>query len=74
MEEAEMTALMEKAWAETNTLSEREQNLIAQVVLDTIEDEREWDRQFAASQDMLNFLADKALAEYHAGQTKEIRA
>lgn len=69
-----MTALLEKALEETTALSEREQNLIAQVVLDTIEDEHEWDQQFAASGDMLDFLADKALAEYQAGQTKEIRA
>lgn len=69
-----MTALLEKALSETTTLSEREQNMIAQIVLDTIEDEREWDRQFAASEEMLDFLADKALAEYHAGQTKEIQA
>ncbi len=67
-----MTALMEKAWAEMSTLPEREQDMVAQIILDTIRDEQTWDRQFAASHDFLDHLADKALADYEAGQTREL--
>lgn len=67
-----MTALLEKAWAEVSTLPEREQEMVAQIILDTIRDEQEWDRQFAESHDFLNHLADKALDDYEAGRTREL--
>ena len=67
-----MTALMEKAWAEMSTLPEREQDMVAQIILDTIRDEQAWDQQFAASYDFLDHLADKALADYKAGRTREL--
>ena len=34
-------------------------------------DDALWDEQFAASQDILDKLADDALAKYHAGLTEE---
>lgn len=34
-------------------------------------DDALWDEQFAASQDVLSKLAEKALAKYHAGLTEE---
>jgi len=67
-----MTALMEKAWAEMSTLPEREQDMVAQIILDTIRDEQAWDQQFAASHDFLDHLADKALADYEAGRTRDL--
>jgi hypothetical protein len=69
-----MTTLLEQAFQETAALPERDQDWLAQMLLDTIRDEREWDRQFAESQDMLDFLGEKALAEYEAGRTHEISA
>ena len=45
---------------------------MAQLLLDTLRDEREWDRQFAESQAMLDSLGDKALTEYEAGRTSEL--
>ena len=69
-----MTALMEQAFQETASLPEPEQNWLAQILMNLIRDEQEWDRQFADSQDMLNALGEKTLAEYEAGQTTEISA
>ena len=66
--------LLEKAFQESAALSESEQNWVAQMLLDTIQDEHEWARQFASSQDMLSSLADQAMADFHAGLTKEIKA
>jgi len=67
-----MTVLLEQAWAEVSTLPEREQEMVAQIILNTIHDEQEWDRQFAASHDFLDHLADQALADYEAGRTREL--
>ncbi len=68
----EMTSLLERAFEETATLPESEQDWVAQLLLDTLRDEREWDRQFGESQEMLDFLGEKALAEYEAGRTREL--
>ena len=67
-----MTALMEQVWTEVSTLPEREQDMVAQIILDTIRDEQAWDRQFAESHDFLEHLADRALADYQAGRTREL--
>ena len=64
--------VLEQAWAEVSARPEREQELVAQIVLDTIHDEQEWDRQFAESHDFLDHLADKALAEYEAGRIRDL--
>ena len=65
-----MTASMERAWAEMSTLPEREQDTVAQIILDTIRNEQTWDQQFAASHDVLDHLADRALADHKAGRTE----
>ena len=67
-----MTSLLEQAFEETSALPESELDWVAQLLLDTLRDEREWDRQFAESQAMLDSLGDKALAEYEAGRTREL--
>lgn len=67
-----MTALMGRAWAEMSTLPEREQDMVAQIILDTIRGEQTWDQQFAASHDFLDHLAGRALADYEAGRTQEL--
>ena len=67
-----MTALLEQAWAEVSARPEREQEMVAQLVLDTLRDEQAWDRQFAESHDFLDHLADKALADYEAGRTRDL--
>jgi hypothetical protein len=64
-----MTELLESAIARLQTLSESEQNAIAAIILEEIEDERRWDEAFSRSPDLLAQLAASAMAEYHGGKT-----
>lgn len=67
-----MTKLLEKAVKEVNKLSEKEQNELAQIILDEIEDEKMWEESFNKSQDALSKLADEALDEFNKGSTKSL--
>lgn len=67
-----MTELLEKAFAEASKLSQREQDALAQWILEELASERRWDQAFATSQDVLEKMADEALAEYRAGKTEEL--
>lgn len=64
-----MTKLAEKAWAALQELDDREQDRLAQMVLEDIESERKWDQLFATSQDVLEKLAQEAQEDYEAGRT-----
>lgn len=65
-----MTKLFEKAVKEVSRLSENEQDELAQLILDELEDEKKWDSKFADSQNELSKLADEALEEDNKGLTK----
>jgi hypothetical protein len=65
-----MTELLERAIAELAKLPREDQDAIASRILEEIEDERRWSDSFAHSQDVLERLADEALAEYRAGKTQ----
>jgi hypothetical protein len=67
-----MTDLLERAISSLKTLPEEEQNAIAAIILDEIEDERRWDEAFSRSPDTLAKLAAFAMAEYRAGKTQEL--
>lgn len=67
-----MTELLERAISRLQTLSESEQNAIASIILDEIEDEQRWDEAFSRSPDILAKLAASAMAEYRAGLTQEL--
>ncbi len=67
-----MTELLERAIAKLQTLPESEQNAIASIILEEIEDERLWDESFSRSPNVLAELAASAMAEYHAGETQEL--
>jgi tripartite-type tricarboxylate transporter receptor subunit TctC len=67
-----MTSLLEKAFAEAAKLSQDEQDAVARFLLQELESEREWDKRFAESQSQLDQLAQEALAEYLAGQTRRL--
>ncbi len=67
-----MTKLLEKAFAEASKLPQEEQDELGEWILDELASERRWDDAFARSQDALERMAEKALAEYHAGKTKEL--
>jgi uncharacterized membrane-anchored protein YhcB (DUF1043 family) len=63
---------LEKASAEAAKLSEDEQDAVARFLLEELESEREWDKRFAESASQLDQLAQEALAEHRAGQTRRL--
>jgi TRAP-type C4-dicarboxylate transport system substrate-binding protein len=67
-----MTQLLRKALAEVSRLPEDEQDAIAAVVLAELSSERRWNELFEKSQDVLEELAEEALAEHRTGKTKRL--
>ena len=67
-----MTQLLDKAFEAASKLSELEQNALAQWLIDEIISERKWEKVFAESEDVLDKLADEALAEHAQGKTKTL--
>lgn len=67
-----MTGLLERAFAEAAKLSEPEQDALAQWILEELRSEQRWDAAFAASTNVLQQLADEALAEHRAGKTQPL--
>ena len=65
-----MTKLLEKAFEEASKLPDIEQNILARRVLEELESEKSWEAAFAASEDVLEAMADDALAEHDRGQTR----
>ena len=54
------------------TLSATEQDTIASMILEELEDDLRWDEAFSRSPNTLAKLAATALAEYRAGKTQEL--
>lgn len=67
-----MTQLMQDVLEKVQTLAPDEQNAIAQVILDELEDEQRWAQSFAQSQDALGRLADKVRADIRAGKVQHV--
>lgn len=67
-----MTDLLEQAIARLKTLPAVEQDAIAAMILEELEDEIRWDKAFTSSQDTLAKLAAEAMTEYRAGKTQEL--
>jgi len=74
-----MTELLERALAKPSkriarlkTLSATEQDTIASMILEELEDDLRWDEAFSRSPNTLAKLAATALAEYRAGKTQEL--
>lgn len=67
-----MTKLLEKAFEEASKLSEKEQNIVAEWLLEELAAERRWEKTFAESEDLLSQLADEALEEHRQGKTKPL--
>jgi hypothetical protein len=65
-----MTKLLERAFDQARALSEREQDSIADLILNELGDEARWAKAFAASADALATLAEEALAEDRAKKTR----
>jgi hypothetical protein len=68
-----MTQLLEEVFAHVQRLPDTEQDAIADVIFEELEDEKRWQAAFASSQDQLAVLGMKALAEYRAGNTRELK-
>ena len=66
-----MTSLLEKALRKAARLPAAEQDRIAQVILDEIEDEVRWQTTFATSQDQLAALARAAREEIARGDVRD---
>lgn len=67
-----MMQLLEKALKEVAKLPASEQDAVAAIVLEELASERRWSQSFAKSQDLLEKLAEEALAEDAAGRTKPL--
>ncbi|MCF8107004.1 MAG: hypothetical protein K9K64_16125 [Desulfohalobiaceae bacterium] len=67
-----MTKLLEKAFEEASKLPEMDQNVLAKWVLDELHSERSWTTTFAESEDILEKLADEAMAENRKGKTSPL--
>ena len=67
-----MTRLLAKALEEASRLPETLQDEIAERLLDDIHGEEQWDQTLARSADALEKLADRALADFKAGRTKQM--
>lgn len=65
-----MTKLLERVFKEASKLPEIEQNAFAKWMLDELEAEAKLQKAFEASEDILDKLADEAVAEHKAGKSK----
>ena len=65
-----MTELLEKAFTEASKLPMQEQDALASWILEELASERRWEEALTASGDILDQLADEALAEHRAGRTQ----
>ena len=69
-----MTKLLEEAFARVSELPQEEQDKVARFLLAELESERQWAELFnrPESEEMLERLADEALAEHRAGRTRPL--
>jgi len=67
-----MTKMLEKAFKKAAKLPEAEQNALAKWLLEELEAEKEWEKRFAESEDILGRLADEALEAHRKGKSKQM--
>lgn len=65
-----MTNLLEKAVKKISKLPDNEQNEIAKIILEEIEDEKIWYNKFKNTQSELSILSDEAMTEFKSGKSK----
>ena len=66
-----MTRLLEQAIGEARKLTPAEQDAIAAIILDELDDDRRWDEAFANSQDQLAKLAAKLRRDIADGRVRD---
>jgi hypothetical protein len=67
-----MTQLLEQAIAKVKELPPAQQDAIATLILEELEDEALWDKKFGQSQNALAKLASEAMAEYRSAITEKV--
>ena len=67
-----MTKTLEEVLRQVAKLPEAEQDALAEAIRAEIGAEKDWDKSFAGSLDVLERLADEAIADHRAGRTKPI--
>jgi hypothetical protein len=67
-----MTKLLQQAVRKVQALPDVDQDAIAALILEELEDEARWDTSFAQSRSALEKLAAEAAAEHRAGKTKPL--
>ena len=67
-----MTALLEKAMTQVKRLPDSQQNAIAALILEEMQNDIHWDDAFDKSQDLLARLASEALEEDKLGITRDL--
>lgn len=67
-----MTKLLERAIAEVKKLPVMQQDAIATLILEELQDEVYWDEAFEKSQRVLASLAEEAMDEDRAGRTWQL--
>jgi hypothetical protein len=67
-----MTKALEEAFREASKLPEAEQDALAAAIRTAIEADKDWDKSFANSLDVLERLADETIGDHRAGRTKPV--
>lgn len=67
-----MAQLLTKAFEKAAELPEPDQMAFADFILAELASEQRWQRAFDSSQNVLEQLAEEALAEHRAGRTPEL--
>lgn len=63
---------LEFAFAEAAKLPPKDQEALANWILEELASEKRWTESFATSEDFLALLAEEAVAEHRAGKTSEL--
>ncbi len=67
-----MTGLLEKALQRIEALSSEDQDALASQILETLDDEEAWTRQFREKPEVLRSLAQEAIDEHRRGETRPL--
>jgi hypothetical protein len=67
-----MTKALEEVFRQVSKLPEAEQDALAEAIKAEIGAEKDWEKSFAGSLDVLERLADEAIADHRAGRTKPV--
>jgi len=69
-----MTKLLEKAFKEASRLPSKDQDVLAQWLLEELQSEQQWSQLLEQSSDFLGHLADQARKEHEQGRSEPLDA